>query len=184
MMKKNYAYGLLFFLFIFQVATAALLYRTQTDLHHLEDGVGQIIAELAMASETQYAVHPASLSKADIVPQIKQIIETEIALLTDTLLHYYDTEKVVDISNNNKQADTEVTQAHDPQVQMQQQEAHIIASNTIRRAISSGRWTNEDAQALASHIGVLPPMQKKQLIGELVTAINRQEIELESMALF
>ena len=70
-------------------------------------------------------------------------------------------------------------------MQVAQQEIIIAESQSIiSQAISAGVWTAADSRKLSEHTHNLTENQRIQLLDELYSAINRQEVQLNDIPVF
>jgi hypothetical protein len=58
--------------------------------------------------------------------------------------------------------------------------AQARAERVVSQALTARRWTMEDAQALRESLASLSPQQGAALLEQLVPAVNRGEIEVET----
>jgi hypothetical protein len=62
-----------------------------------------------------------------------------------------------------------------------QTQALNSSSLIIQGAVSAGVWTRADTKALLPHIGKVSQQQRRALVEELASAVNRQELKLENL---
>jgi hypothetical protein len=61
------------------------------------------------------------------------------------------------------------------------EQAITISGSIMRQAISARAWTRADTEALLPHLGRLPAAERRALMDEFHTALNRQELKLEDI---
>ncbi len=60
-----------------------------------------------------------------------------------------------------------------------QEQAIAASGSIIRQAIAAGAWTRADTEALLPHLGKFPAAERRALMDEFYTAVNRQELAID-----